>query len=87
MNAFTFPQSGERTNASAVIVPEEYLGSLLITGARDYYAHPCPLEGCPSCQEYVRQWTECYKLLDFKHAERVDTALDIERLPHPGSYE
>jgi hypothetical protein len=83
MNAFTFPQPGERTNASSVLVPEEYLCSLLITGALDYYAHPCPFKGCSHCDEYVRQWWAVWYLLSEKHQERIDTALDLEHTGYP----
>lgn len=84
MSTFEFPKPGERTNISAVPVPEEYLANLLFAGARDFQNQPCPHGSCSHCLEYIREWFLLYDLLSEPYSLRLVYLLDADGIPLPG---
>lgn len=80
---FQFPAPGERTNKSAIPVPDDDLATLLLQAARDYWASECDIPRCDGCHNARRVWWDAYLSLPRERRLSITATLGFQGVEFP----
>lgn len=78
MNAFHFPQPGERTNTAAIPVPEEVLVNVLVLAWVGHCRSACEEGHCDNCANNIASLEAAQRCLPEAYSRMVDEWVEAQ---------